>query len=100
MFLPVLLIRDFGPWSFAAFVVPNVLGAAAMGWVLRAPGASEQMVIRHRGACEAFSLVTRAFQYFFLVWLLLGLGTRWIGLTVLGAFLVGMLLGTQHEEKT
>ena len=29
--------------------------------------------------------MTRAFQYFFLVWLLLGLTTRWVGLTVLGA---------------
>src|SRR3954471_24793497 len=35
MFLPVLLIRDYGPSMWWAFAVPNVIGAAAMGWILR-----------------------------------------------------------------
>ena len=30
MFLPVLLVRDFGPWSWVLFAVPNVAGAAAL----------------------------------------------------------------------
>src|ERR1051325_4731620 len=34
MFLPVLLVRDYGVWASVVFAVPNVLGAAAMGWVL------------------------------------------------------------------
>ncbi|MFN7020352.1 MAG: hypothetical protein ACK4WH_03365 [Phycisphaerales bacterium] len=64
MFLPVLLVRDYGAWAFVAFAVPNVLGAAAMGWVL-SPGSSLRVVQTHRLACAAFSLVTIAFQLFF-----------------------------------
>lgn len=65
MFLPVLLIRDFGWWGFVAFAVPNVLGAAAMGWVLARPCASESLERRHGGAMRCFSLVTILFQLFF-----------------------------------
>jgi hypothetical protein len=68
MFLPVLLVRDYGLWGFVVFAVPNVIGAGAMGWVLR-EGASERIVREHGPACTAFSLVTMAFQAFFLGWL-------------------------------
>jgi hypothetical protein len=81
MYLPVLLIRDFGPLSFAAFAVPNVLGAVLMGALLERPGASEELVRRHGKACWAFSFVTLAFQVFFLCWLILGLDgdvSRWV----------------------
>lgn len=67
MFLPVLLVRDFGLWGYIIFAVPNVLGAAAMGWVLNSES-SRRVAERHRMACAAFSLVTIAFQlYFFAV---------------------------------
>jgi hypothetical protein len=98
MFLPVLLLRDFGIWSFAIFAIPNVIGAAAMGWVLRAPDSSRRLVANHPEACRAFSIITRAFQYFFLVWILLGVGTRWLRLLVLIAFVVGLLLGFSHRR--
>ncbi|MBX3401989.1 MAG: hypothetical protein KF699_01125 [Phycisphaeraceae bacterium] len=65
MFLPVLLVRDFGVWGWVVFAVPNVIGAAAMGWVLR-DGASERIVSRHRTAVEWFRLVTVVFQLWFL----------------------------------
>jgi hypothetical protein len=68
MFLPVLLVRDMGLWGWIVFAVPNVLGAAAMGWVLSRPGQSEQMVAAHLPACAAFSSVTIAFHVFFLLW--------------------------------
>src|SRR3954471_6160308 len=80
MFLPVLLVRDFGPASFAVFAIPNVLGAVLMGWVLHRPGTSETFVANHGRACWAFSFVTVAFQVFFLCWLILGLEgsiSRW-----------------------
>src|SRR5688572_33083294 len=64
MFLPVLLIRDYGNWSWVIFAVPNVVGAAAMGWVLR-DGQSELLVAQHRQAIDAFSFVTATFQIFF-----------------------------------
>ena len=74
MWLPVILLRDFGPWSFPIFALPNVIGAALMGFALRRPGASEDFVRSHRLACHAFSFVTIAFQTFFLIWLLIGSG--------------------------
>ena len=75
MFLPVLLVRDLGFWSWVAFATPNVLGAAAMGWVLRRGETSARMVQAHRPACDLFSLVTIAFHVHFVTWL----GPRLIG---------------------
>ena len=69
MFLPVLLVRDYGPWAWVVFAAPNVVGAAAMGWVLGRPGSSERLIARHRTACVAFSAVTLAFHAFFLTWM-------------------------------
>ncbi len=67
MFLPVLLIRDYGTLGFMVFAVPNVIGAGAMGWTLRGEGVSGRMVGAHRRAMELFSRVTFAFQAFFLL---------------------------------
>jgi hypothetical protein len=64
MFLPVLLVRDFGLWGYAAFFIPNVLGAAAMGWVVRGPA----LTGAHLPAMRAFSMVTIAFQAYFAAW--------------------------------
>ena len=36
MFFPVLLLRDYGFMGWVVFAIPNVVGAAAMGWVLTA----------------------------------------------------------------
>jgi hypothetical protein len=71
MFLPVLLLRDFGPWSFAVFAVPNVIGAAAMGWVLRRPGAAGKLKEDHERAVRLFSEVTVTFQLFGMLFFLL-----------------------------
>ena len=68
MFLPVIFIRHLGIWGWIVFAVPNVIGAAGMGWVLRKPGQSEQIVHDHAAACSAFSAVTLAFHIFFLLW--------------------------------
>jgi hypothetical protein len=77
MFLPALLWRDFGYCSFLIFAVPNVVGAAAMGWVIRSPEASRVFIRRHRLACWAFSAVTAAFQAFFAAWVARVLGGGW-----------------------
>lgn len=68
MFLPALLWRDFGVWSFAVFAVPNIVGAALLGVMMRSPDASRLFIERHRVACIAFSVVTVAFQVFFAAW--------------------------------
>ena len=49
MFLPVLLVRDYGVWGWIVFAVPNVLGAAAMGWVLRSAEVSPMRPCERRG---------------------------------------------------
>ena len=62
MYLPVLLIRDFGWAGWLAFAVPNVLGAAAMGWILRSPAAAMRLAGEHPQAVRLFSTVTVSFQ--------------------------------------
>ncbi len=69
MFLPVLLVRDFGMWGFVVFALPNVVGAAGMGWVLSRDGMAERLVARHRPMMLAFSAVTIAFHGYLLGWL-------------------------------
>jgi uncharacterized membrane protein YiaA len=69
MFLPVLLVREYGVWGWIVFAIPNVIGAAAMGWVLRDADASRRIVEAHAPACSAFSIVTIAFHIFFIGWL-------------------------------
>src|SRR5438105_14205353 len=70
MFLPVLLVRDYGVWGWVVFAVPNVIGAAAMGWTVRDAEHSRRLVGAHRLAADSFSWVTIAFQMFILLWFL------------------------------
>ena len=69
MYLPVLLVRDFGVLGWVVFAVPNVVGAAAMGWVISA-GGSADFVERHPLMVKAFSVVTIAFHVYVAAWLL------------------------------
>ncbi len=66
MCMPVLLERDFGWLGFAVFAIPNCIGAAALGWVLATPEAAARFAMTHRAAARAFSLVTIAYQAYFL----------------------------------
>jgi hypothetical protein len=68
MYLPTLLVRDGGPPFFWAFFIPNVIGAASVGWVLRTRGRGERFVSRFRVPMLWFTGVTIAFQAFFLAW--------------------------------
>src|SRR4051812_36752318 len=68
MYLPVLLVRDYGIWGWVIFAIPNVVGAAAMGWVLKDHD-SQAIVQAHQHAIKAFSFVTAAFQMFFAMWM-------------------------------
>lgn len=67
MWLPVILLRDFGIISFVCFALPNCLGAAAMGWVMTSERASRAFVMRHAAACRLFAWVTFIFQVFVLL---------------------------------
>ncbi len=70
MFLPVLLVRDYGFWAWVIFAIPNCLGAAAMGWTMRTGEQSLRFTQNHAAACRIFSLVTIAFHIFVSIWLL------------------------------
>lgn len=80
MFFPVYLVSDFGIWGWVAFAIPNIIGAAAMGRVLRRPGSSEHLTHRHARAAWWFSFVTILFHLYFLPWFVAGtLNVSWAG---------------------
>ncbi len=93
LFLPVLLLRDYGAWGFIVFAVPNVLGAAAMGFVLSRTG-SAQVEEAHGGALTLFGVVTLAYHFFFCGWVLRGEGGVAIAAlsAVIGGWAMGMML--------
>ena len=70
MFLPVLLVRDYGLAGWIVFAIPNVLGAAAMGYVMSQVRDQAAFVHKHRFAMSAFSIVTIAFHLFFMSWMI------------------------------
>lgn len=69
MFLPALLVRDYGVWGFVLFAVPNVAGAAAMGWVLNTRRSAATLASRHRAAVTLFSTATIGFHVYWLSWI-------------------------------
>jgi len=69
LFLPALLISDFGALGWAAFAIPNVLGAALVGLLWTRP-ASERAVAAHRPMMAVFSAATLLFHVSFLAWFL------------------------------
>ena len=87
MCLPVMLLRDLGVWGWVIFAVPNVVGAAAMGTVLKRAAVSRFLTDRHATALYAFSAVTVGFQFYVVCWLAPG---PWIALLLLP--LVGMAI--------
>src|SRR5688572_14414344 len=70
MFLPVLLVRDYGIWGWVVFAIPNVIGAAAMGWTVRDRDQSVRQTQAHAVAMTMFSIVTIVFQFYFGAWYL------------------------------
>jgi hypothetical protein len=70
MFLPVILLAHLGIGGFIVLAVPNVLGAAAMGWIIRDAAQSRRWVRQHESACVWFSLATITFHAFFAAWLI------------------------------
>lgn len=69
MYLPVIMINRFGWWGFIAFAVPNVLGCAAFGYIVKNRQRSEAMIAKNAAAMTWFSIITVAYHMFFLVWL-------------------------------
>ncbi len=70
MFIPSLLLRDMGWAGFLIFAIPNVLGAGAMGWVLKTRIDSARFVEKYPAAIWWFSAITLAFHMFWIFWVL------------------------------
>ena len=98
MFLPVILLRDFGWWAWVAFALPNVIGAAAMGAALKREGASQAMVAAHAPMMRVFSIVTLAFQAFFLAWLFSDLDSGLLRAAMLALVLCVLILPGLHSS--
>jgi hypothetical protein len=92
MFLPVLLIRDHGWLAWLIFAAPNVIGAAAMGWMVKSPEHSRELVRAHRPAMLLFSVVTRAFQWYFAMGMLARALEEKTAPAVAGALAIGIAL--------
>lgn len=101
MFLPVILLRDYGPWSFLAFAAPNVLGAAAFAWIVRSPARSEALLARHAVAVRVFSSITIAFQVYFACWLVATLAPEQPAARAAPALLLmpALLKGVSHRTQ-
>lgn len=93
MFLPVLLMRDYGVWSWVVFAVPNCVGAAGLAWWMTNRERAEATLEAHRHVIDVFSAVTVAFQSFFAAWLVLGNGLSRDGWWLIGAFMAPLVLG-------
>jgi hypothetical protein len=69
MFLPALLLRDMGWSGFLIFALPNIIGAAAMGWIIPSRADSVRFVDKHPDAIWWFSAITLAFHLFWILWI-------------------------------
>ncbi len=74
MYLPRLCIERWGLPGFLAFAIPNVIGCAGFGYVLRNAARSKRLVAEHPAATVWFSVITIAFHMFFAVALVLAIG--------------------------
>ena len=88
MFMPVLIMREIGLSGVICFAVPNIVGAAAMGWVIGTAAQSRRMVEEHRRALVWFSLITIAYHGFFAAWMIRRLAGPEAGPAMAAAFFV------------
>jgi hypothetical protein len=67
MYLPRIMLDLYGWPGFVAFAVPNVLGCAAFGYVLRSRWRAANLVAGHGLATMWFSVITVCYHMFFAV---------------------------------
>ncbi|UYV12882.1 MAG: hypothetical protein NCW75_01010 [Phycisphaera sp.] len=101
MILPALLLRDFGWWSLAVFLLPNAIGAAAMGTVLKNAEAAQRLRLNHNKAVQWFSMVTIAFHLYVLGAIALSTAgfpssKGQMGVLIFGAIFAVVLLTVRH----
>lgn len=69
MWLPIVLLGMYGWSGFWLFAIPNVIGCAVMGYLIRSPEQSRKLVDTHRGPMRWFSVATIGYQLFFLAFI-------------------------------
>ena len=69
MFLPIILVREFGWPGFLVFAVPNVLGCAAFGYVLGNASSRADLLSRHQPATVLFYSTVIGYHMFFAAYL-------------------------------
>jgi hypothetical protein len=99
MFLPVLFVRNWGILAWVVFAIPNIVGAAAMGFVIRSREISERILLQHQPAVAWFSLITIAFHIYFNYWFI---GNRlmgpWALVIPVAAFFIFWTAGRRQPE--
>jgi hypothetical protein len=66
MYLPIIMLQRYGWPGFLVFAVPNIIGCAAFGYIVRTPERSRRLVAGHAPAMKWFSLITLAYHVFFI----------------------------------
>ncbi len=91
MYLPTLLVRDAGKAGFLAFLIPNAIGAASVGWLLA--GRAEGFLRTKKPIILAFTAVTIAFHGYWIAWMagdrILEFPAEFLGGLIFGASVVG-----------
>ena len=100
MYLPVILVRDFGLAGWLAFAIPNVIGAAAMGWIISSRQRAMDIIEFHFTAVSIFTAVTIGFQIYALLWLMPLLVGMWGGLFVAAALMCALFLRAAENLAT
>lgn len=97
MIFPILLVRDYGLWGWVVFAIPNVIGAAAMGFILGTPDRSRAIVEKHREAALRFSEITIVYHVFVVgAWFKLVFG-NWAILATVAVLLVTFMAAARRS---
>jgi len=93
MFLPVIMLRDYGWLGFLAFAVPNVVGCTIFGWCMP-PERGRRLLARAGWVAALFSVVTIAYHLFFTGFAARMLAGDWLRTGAVGSLqlIAGVLL--------
>lgn len=69
MYLPRIMGERYGWTGLLVFAIPNVLGCAAFGWVIRSAAASRRYAAVHARLLAWFAAATVGFHLLFFAWL-------------------------------
>lgn len=92
MFLPAILLRDYGWPGFLVFAIPNVAGCAAFGYLIGSAERSRRFVAARPALMRWFSIVTVAYHFFFLCWVAPRLFPTWSPELQTGAVAVTLMI--------